>query len=196
MSRAPVVVRQAVPEDACAVIELWTSEASARGARVELDVTEDCPRVLEAAGCIATIALDPEQQLLVAEADNKVIGAVHLRRGPISPVSLAEAVHVAHLHVSPSGRRRGIASTLLAAATDWADEKDNDHLIAVAPASSREAHRFLARLGFTQVAVVRAVATAALRHRFTTAATAFPETNRLLATRRTLRRRREQLATG
>ena len=195
MSRVPLPVRPAAPEDACAVLALWTTESSSRAEHAETDVSEEDPRVLEAASRIANIAADPEQQLLLVETDGKVVGAVHLRRGPISPVQLAEAVHVTHLQVSSTCRRRGVASALLAAATAWADEKDSAHLIAAAPASSREAHRFLARLGFVQVAVVRAVSTSALRQRFS-APTASRETHRLLAARRSLRRRREALATG
>jgi GNAT superfamily N-acetyltransferase len=176
------------------VLELWTIEASGAD-QAHPDVSEDGPRRREAASRIANIAADPEQQLLIAETDGKLMGAVHLRRGPISPVQLAEAVHVTHLQVASCCRRRGVASALLSAATAWADEKDSAHLIAVAPAASREAHRFLARLGFVQVAVVRAAATSALRQRFN-APTVSRETNRLLAARRTLRRRREALATG
>jgi ribosomal protein S18 acetylase RimI-like enzyme len=173
------------------LIEVWTTGRT----EAEVAVAHDEPRIREASSCIAQIAADPEQQMLVADADGTVMGAVHLRRGRISPIQQAEAVHVTHLHVHPRYRRRGIASALLAAATAWADEKDSAHLVAVAPSSSREAQRFLARLGFSQVAVVRAVATTALRHRFTTAAVS-RDTSRLLATRRTLRRRREHLATG
>jgi GNAT superfamily N-acetyltransferase len=149
----------------------------------------------EASACIAQIATDPEEELLVADSDGVVMGAVHLRRARLSPVQLAEAVQVSHLQVHPRHRRRGIASALLAAATAWAEAKDSAHLLAVAPSSSREAHRFLAKLGFGQVGVVRACSTATLRHRFATAVVS-RDTNRLLATRRTLRRRREQLATS
>ena len=195
MSRAPFVVRSAAPEDACALLEVWTTGRTDATSSHHHDVAHDAPRIQEASSCIAQMAADPEQQLLVAAVDGTVMGAVHLRRGRISPIQLAEAVHVSHLHVHPRHRRRGVASALLAAASAWADEKDSSHLLAVAPSSSREAQRFLARLGFTQVAVVRAVATSALRHRFTTAALS-PDTRRLLAARRTLRRRREQPATG
>ena len=195
MTRGPVVVRPAVPEDACALVEVWTTGRTDATVTADVDLGHDAPRVREARSCIAQIAADPEQQMLVADADGTVMGAVHLRRGRISPIQQAEAVHVTHLHVHPRHRRRGIASALLAAATAWADEKDSSHLVAVAPSSSREAQRFLARLGFSQVAVVRAVATSALRHRFA-AAVGARDTSRLVAVRRTLRRRREHLATG
>jgi len=195
-------VRPAVVEDARALLEVMGTCRPPGSAGADMacaagmaDAVGEGPRVQEASACVAQIATDPEQQLLVAEADGTVMGAVHLRRVRISPLEFAEAVHVTQLHVHPRHRRRGIASALLSAATSWADEKDSSHLLAVAPSTSREANRFLARLGFSQVAVVRAVATTALRHRFTTAAVT-RETNRLLLTRRTLRRRREQLATS
>ena len=195
MSRAPVVVRSAVPQDASALLEVWPLTRTDAAAPGDAAVAPDEARMREASACIAQIATDPEEELLVADSDGVVMGAVHLRRARLSPVQLAEAVQVSHLQVHPRHRRRGIASALLAAATAWAEAKDSAHLLAVAPSSSREAHRFLAKLGFGQVGVVRACSTATLRHRFATAVVS-RDTNRLLATRRTLRRRREQLATS
>ena len=67
-----------------------------------------------------------DELLLLAETDGKVVGAVHLRRAPISPIQLAQAVHISHLHVRPGHRRRGIASALLSAATSWAEDTNHD----------------------------------------------------------------------
>ena len=194
MSRAPVTVRTAQPEDAGDLIDLWNkTNSELRGdAFAECQVADGfliTPEVMEAAGAIARIAADPGERLLVAEVAGRVVGAMHLRRGPVSPIQQLEAVHLSHLNVVPDFRRRGVASALLAAATAWAEEKDSSHLLATSPAGTREAHRFLARLGFGQVAVVRAAPVSAMRARFAGSAANARDTGRLIARRRTLRRR-------
>lgn len=187
MSRTPVSIRMACPDDAAELIEVWTRSGG------DLDrppASGSCDaRLSEATGSIARIAADPEQQLLVAELDGRMLGAMHLRRGPISPLQLAEIVHVSHLYVLPDLRRRGIASALLSAAARWAEEKDSSHLIAISPAQSRDAQRFLARLGFGQMAVVRAAEVPGLLARFSGSHPGRRQTSRLIAARRTLGRR-------
>lgn len=200
MSRAPVTVRAAEPKDAGDLIDVWTEAAPAHPADdVERRATEGLliiPQLSEAAGAIARIAADPAERLLVAQSDERIVGAVHLRRGPVSPIQQGEAVHLSHLRVLPAHRRRGVASALLSAATAWAEEKDSTHMFATSPASTREAHRFLARLGFGQIAIVRAVSVIALRARFAGLAAGSRDTGRLIARRRTLRRRHGQPVAG
>jgi GNAT superfamily N-acetyltransferase len=208
VARAVVGVRVARPTDACDLVDVWV-EASAKdgvdpsgveAGDVDAGVVESRSEAYdEAAEAIARIDGEPDELLLVAEADGKLIGAVHLRRAPISPIQTAQAVHVSHLHVRPGHRRRGIASALLTAATSWAEDVKSSHLLATTPASSRDAHRFLARLGFCQVAILRAVSVPALRSRLagavvtplagaTTDSLRAPDTGRLIAARRRLRR--------
>ena len=193
MSRAPITVRTAEPEDAAELIEVWTKTThELHDDFAECQVADGfliTPEVMEAAGAIARITADPSERLLVAELDGGIVGAMHLRRGPVSPIQQLEAVHLSHLNVIPTHRRRGVASALLAAATAWAEEKDSTHLLATSPASTRDAHRFLARLGFGQVAVVRAAPVSSLRARFAGGVSPSRDTGRLIARRRTLRRR-------
>ena len=200
MSRAPVTVRVAEPEDAGDLIDVWTEAAPDHPAdeaeRRASDGLLTIPQLAEAAGAIARIAADPAERLLVAQSEERVVGAVHLRRGLVSPIQQVEAVHLSHLRVLPDHRRRGVASALLSAATAWAEEKDSTHVLATSPASTREAHRFLARLGFGQIAIVRAAPVNALRARFAGLAAGSRDTGRLIAQRRTLRRRRAQPLAG
>jgi GNAT superfamily N-acetyltransferase len=203
VARAVVGVRVARPTDAGDLVDVWTEVTSQEddSVREGADPDEVGPGAYaEAAQAIARVDGDPDELLLVAEADGKVIGALHLRRAPISPIQLTQAVHISHLHVRPGHRRRGIASALLTAATSWAEDTKSAHLLATTPASSRDAHRFLARLGFCQVAVLRGVSVSALRARLA-GATVVPLTagpvdglraagaGRLVAARRRLRRR-------
>ncbi|CAN5556794.1 hypothetical protein BH18ACT8_BH18ACT8_02760 [soil metagenome] len=200
MSRAPVTVRVAEPEDAGDLIDVWTEAAPDHPAdeaeRRASDGLLTIPQLAEAAGAIARIAADPAERLLVAQSEERIVGAVHLRRGLVSPIQQVEAVHLSHLRVLPDHRRRGVASALLSAATAWAEEKDSTHVLATSPASTREAARFLARLGFGQVAVVRAAPVVALRARFAGLAAGSRGTGKLIAQRRTLRRRQGLPAAG
>jgi GNAT superfamily N-acetyltransferase len=203
VARAVVGVRVARPTDAGDLVDVW-AEATAKDGVDPSGVDAGSVEIRagaheEAAEAIARIDDDPDELLLVAEADGRLIGAVHLRRAPISPIQVTQAVHVSHLHVRPGHRRRGIASALLTAATSWAEDLKSSHLLATTPASSRDAHRFLARLGFCQVAVLRGVSVTALRSRLSGAVGTpltvsagdglrAPGTGRLIAARRRLRR--------
>ncbi len=195
MSRTPVSIKMACPDDAAKLIEV-SARCGGEPGRAAAPGSPCDARLFEAASSIARIAADPEQQLLVAELDGRMVGAVHLRRGPISPLQLAEIVHVSHLYVLPDVRRRGIASLLLSTATSWAEEKDSSHLIAISPAQNRDAQRFLARLGFGQVAVVRAAEVPGLRARFCGSIRIGRQTSRLIAARRSLGRRATSRVSG
>lgn len=192
MIRCPVQVRDAVPDD---VEEL--REVLATGD----DRTGEVEQV--AAGCtaVASIAADPDQRLLVAVLDGRIAGAVHLIRGSLSPMHSDTAVHVLHLHVLEEYRRHGVGHALMEGTVAWAEEKDTTHILAAASVGSRDANRFMARLGLSQVAVVRAATVSTLRAKLpaeTSAARAGSRSHRIveqvLAQRRSLRR--SQAKTG
>lgn len=153
MFRSAVLVRDAVPDDLDALRRVFGTAAG--------PVLDETPG--EGACAIASIAADPEQRLLVAVHDGRVVGAVQLMRAPISPLQATSAVHVAHLHVLDESRRRGVGTALMEAAVSWAEDKGTSHVLVAASVSSRDANRFMARLGLTQLAVVRAASVATLR---------------------------------
>ncbi len=159
MSRNPVHVRDATPADVAALLGLW-SGLSARPS----DRPAVAPEV-DAAAAVARVAADPDQRLLVAELGRQVVGAVQLIRAPVSPIHSEMAVHVAHLQVREKSRRHGVGRALMEAAVSWAEEKDTVHVIAAAAVGSRDANRFMARLGLGQVAVLRGASVASLRAR-------------------------------
>jgi GNAT superfamily N-acetyltransferase len=190
--RSPVLVREATLEDVEALVEVWGGELSRLPER---DEGERCAQ--EAAASIARLSADPDQRIVVASIDDRVAGAVHLFRGPLSPVHTESAVYVAHLHVIDRFRRHGVGQALLEAAVTWAEEKDTTHVVAAASVNSRDANRFMARLGLTQIAVIRGSSTAALRAKLPveTPVAARPTTPRsqrtvrqVLVRRRSLRR--------
>ncbi len=152
-----MLVRDSTPQDVSALLEIW-SGVLARGCEREAPSPE-----AEAASAIARVAADPDQRLVVAVIDGEVVGAVHLLRAPLSPIHSETAVHVAHLQVLDRWRRRGVGRALIEAAVCWAEEKDTVHVLAAAAGASRDANRFMARLGLGQIAVVRGATVASLR---------------------------------
>ena len=163
MSRHPVQVRDALPDDAAALVEVWRDFRRTSRDRGTVDRSTLGPALMQAAHAAARIAADPDQRLLVGVLDGEVVGATHLMRAPVSPIHTETAIHVTHLHVLGGRRRHGVGRALLEAAVTWAEEKDTSHLLAAASVHSRDANRFMARLGLTQIAVVRGATVPALR---------------------------------
>lgn len=185
MSRACVVIRDARPEDAEALRAIWsdfTAEADRR--------TRDTPPADRVQRAVHRLQTDPAERLVVALVDEIPVGVAHLRRAAISPIHDEDAVHVGYLHVLTGHRRRGVGKSLLETAAEWAEEKDTKHIVATVAATARDSNRFLARLGLTQVAVVRATAVAALRTKLGTPLPAKPVATNVVAARRLMRRSR------
>jgi N-acetylglutamate synthase-like GNAT family acetyltransferase len=157
--RYPVHVRDATPDDADALLEVWVGFTTRPSADRD---SAPSPRA-EAACAAARVAADPDQRMLVAVLDDKVVGAAHLIRAPLSPVHSEQAVHMSHLNVLDDYRKRGVGRALIEAAVSWAEEKASTHVFAAASVNSRDANRYMARLGFGQVAVVRGATVSALR---------------------------------
>lgn len=158
MSRCAVNICDAAPGDAEALVAIW---GGLSGRTPAGGVTPHATQ--EAAAAIARIAADPDQRLLVARIEGQVAGAVHLSRAPLSPVHHDTAIYVMHLQVIEAFRRHGVGRALMEATVTWAEEKDTTHVVAAAASVSRDANRFMARLGLGQIAVVRGTTVSALR---------------------------------
>jgi GNAT superfamily N-acetyltransferase len=157
LSRTPIQIRDAEPLDAASLLRVWSDvfrRTSDRATR---------PPITDVRATIARVAADPGQRLLVAVLDGEVIGAAQLLRTQLSPVHNEDAVQINHLQVCEHARRRGAGKALVEAAVSWAEEKGASTVMAAATATDREANRYLARLGFASIAVVRAASVSALR---------------------------------
>jgi GNAT superfamily N-acetyltransferase len=152
--RSAVLVRDAVPDDVDALRHVFRSaNPPAFGQDIE-----------PGRGPIAPIDADPDQRLLVAVLDGRVVGGAHLLRTTLTPLGPeSPVVNVGHLHVLPDCRRHGVGRSLMSAAVTWAENTGATHVLAHASVTSRDANRFMARLGLTQLAVLRAAPVAALR---------------------------------
>jgi GNAT superfamily N-acetyltransferase len=114
---------------------------------------------------LAEILLEAERTLLVAVDDptGDIVGLLVARLDELGAIDLTPVLHVTHLLVAANQRRRGVGRALLAAAVHLADERGVDRVLATAASGSREANRYLARLGFAPLVVHRVASTAALR---------------------------------
>lgn len=199
-SRLPVVVRDAEPEDAAALIDLWrrcVKDADTEGYEGHNpSAMWDEPHVAESADAIEETSCTTTRRLIVALLDGDIVGVVSVGLRGLSPIHTRHTMIVSDLHVLPRYRRKCVASTLMSAAVAWAEESGCETVLTSAPAASRDAHRFLTRLGFGQVATVRSARVSVLRSRFAGMATSSKDTGRLIAVRRTLRRRHPATASA
>jgi GNAT superfamily N-acetyltransferase len=186
------VIRDAVCGDALALQSIWLDFA--RAERPTDRQSRETSMVDQIERTILRFETEPSERLLVALVDDEAVGVAHLRRAPLSPMQPDDAVHVGYLHVLSNFRRRGIGRQLLEAAADWADEKDSQHIVASVAARNRDANRFLARLGLTQVAVVRASTVVGLRSKL--AAPGQAVASHVVAARRLTRRSRRRAASA
>ena len=184
MPRQAPRVRDAVPEDAAELLELWV--ATVKHWVDSVRAQEDAERAL------ANLAADPDTRLLVAEAEGRIVATMRLSRGPISPLALDTAVHTSFLLVHPQFRRHGYGHALMEAALTWAEEKDITEVTVVTD-GNRETNRFFARLGLTTLGTVRHTSAAGLRKKLSRERAGAGGSNRhlvqVLAQRRSMRRR-------
>lgn len=154
MTRSPVLLRCAVPEDAPFLAELW-SDAMRRCDAEDL--------VADAATIIDRAAATDGERLVVAELDGRPAGAVLLRLDTLTPVNLEPVVQTVSPHVLPAYRRHGVGRALMEAAVGLAEELGVAHVVTGSAHSSREAHRFMARLALSPMATLRVAPTAVVR---------------------------------
>lgn len=186
MSRYSVTTRVATREDAPLLAELW-SDAVRRADRSEQ--AADVELVVKGA------AVSPEQRVLVVEYDGELAGAVYLRITTLSPLNLEPCVQAIHPRVFDQFRRRGVGHALMEAATAFAEENGILHVVTAVPHSSRDANRFMARLGLAPVVMYRIAPTTLLRNRVSPQRSAIGGDHgrtKVLAARRSLRRARAE----
>jgi N-acetylglutamate synthase-like GNAT family acetyltransferase len=120
---------------------------------------------------LAEAIASDECRVVVAQADDQLAGMAVLRAVHPDPLSEHRVVQVSHVVVATGKRRRGVGHALLAAAADFADERQIEHVSAGVYPSLRDVSRFYARLGFAPVMVQRVAPVAVLRRRL---GSAFP----------------------
>ena len=187
-------VRDATPRDAAALLELWGASCRTAAGVAQPGVSA-AQALRDAERALANTAADPDQRVVVAEHDGRLVAAVKLTRGPISPLSLESVVHTSFLVVAPELRRHGYAHALLDAALSWAEEKDINEVTAITD-GNRDTNRFFARLGLSTFGNMRRSSVAGLRKRLATDrghAGGNRHLVEVLAQRRSMRRRQSSV---
>src|SRR5262249_2049745 len=92
--------------------------------------------------------------------------------------------------VVPAYRRRGVGKALMEHAVTWAEELGLGHVATAAPAGSREANRFMARLALGPQATLRLAPTHAVRAKLSARTPGARQVTQVLAVRRSLRHAR------
>ncbi len=186
MSRYSLTTRVATRDDAPRLAELW-ADAVRRADRSEQ--CADLELVIKGAAASA------EQRVVVVEYDGQLAGAVFLRITTLSPLNLETCVQSIHPRVFDQFRRHGVGRALMEAATSYAEENGILHVVTAVPHSSRDANRFMARLGLAPVVMYRIAPTTVLRSRVSpqrVAVGADSGRTKVLAARRSLRRARAE----
>lgn len=163
MSRVNVRVRPAERADVATLVELTRSVDLSSGMFSGRAVLDDAAEHLAAR--FVEILDEGTRTLLVAVEDavGEIVGLLVARPDEIGAIDMTPVLHISHLIVAASHRRRGVGRALLAAAVHLADERGVDRVLAAAGAGSREGNRYLARLGFAPLVVHRIAATSVLR---------------------------------
>jgi len=191
--RPHIALRDADREDAAALVSLWAECAEASQDEGSEAFTQQAlwrePGVAEAAAALDVNLAQPGKRIVVALVGGEIVGATVCSISTLTPISLTRVLVVTEIQVSPRFRRRSVASMLLSAAASYGAENNCEMVVASVPVHSREPHRYLTKIGFNQVAVVRAIQASKLHSRLITKATNSRDTGKLIAVRRTLRRR-------
>lgn len=194
MNFRPLIdVRQATATDAEALVALWDVVRAEHVEREnELTPTSAsvaCPTVEEAARVLAFNENRHGRHVLVASVDGQVVGVVGADVATFSIISEPRVLLITDFLVNPEYRRRSVGAALLRAVAGLAEEEGCDVVTATLPPWAKEPNRYLTKFGFNQVAVLRAVPLARLHAKLAARASGSKQTGRLVARRRTLRRR-------
>ncbi|MFC5492989.1 GNAT family N-acetyltransferase [Nocardioides caricicola] len=180
-------LRPAVPGDAADLAGLWTDVLRRTG-------PED--QVIDMEAVLARLSESTDERIVVAEYDGEFAGAVHLQATTMSALNLEPVVRALSPHVLPRFQRHGIGSALMDAGVTWAEELGIGHVATAAVAGSRDANRFMARIGLGPYAVLRVATTHAVRSRLgaqrrpARSSAGGRQLTQVLAARRSLRRSR------
>jgi len=167
MARASATVRTAQYDDLPHIVQfarrsLPTAQlGSARPRRSESQLHARYEAIL--ADPDRTVLVAVQEDLHAAGHDGAVVGMAVLSIDEVSTAAAVPGVHVTHLVVAKTHRRRGVGRALMAHAVRFAEAHGVDHLAVAVLSEDRETHRYLARMGFAPLVVRRVAPAAAVR---------------------------------
>jgi ribosomal protein S18 acetylase RimI-like enzyme len=162
VSRSHVRVRPAEQTDVAALTSLLDADPppAPLGARAPLDHV-DVAGAVASGDCVVLVAIDEPPGRVGVSGD--VVGFVVAIDDEVGVMIRTPALHVSHLVVARKFRRRGVGRALLTAIVHIAEHRGVEQILASAVTTSRDANRYLARLGFAPYVVRRVASTAVLR---------------------------------
>lgn len=162
MSRVSARIRPAERPDVDGLVTLIETVGTRAGVFSGRPLEPDAERL---SGRLGEIVTEGRRDVLVAVDDqtDELIGLLVAKQDELGVIDPVPTVHVTHLMVAPNCRRRGVGRLLLAAVVHLADERGIDRVLATVASHSREANRYLARIGFAPLVLHRIASTATLR---------------------------------
>ncbi|WP_265446790.1 GNAT family N-acetyltransferase [Flexivirga meconopsidis] len=159
MARSAVQVARVSPGDEERFAALWVESRAAQG--LSADHAERTIRE----GRLRVSCQREDVRIYLATIDEEPVGFTVVMHGPVSALNDDIAVWIDLLWVKPGRRQRGVAKALLAMVASYAEHLGASDIVSCVPATSRDANRFFARLGFASVVTERTTTAAALRRR-------------------------------
>lgn len=191
--RHPVEIRDVETDDIPHLIDLWESCAAASSDEGSETFTQKSlwrrPSEAEAREAIEFNATTHGRRMIVALVGGELVAVAAGDITTLNPITMSKVLLISELQVSPSHRRRSIASSLLAVMAAHASDQGCDLIVAANAAYAKEPNRYLTKLGFNQIATMRAIPVGKLNARLASKSSGSVATGRLLAVRRSLRRR-------
>ncbi len=111
----------------------------------------------------AIMASERRTVLAAFDEAEQMLGFLIVLADEASPIDPTPVLQLGELILGSDTQRDAVGRALLAAVVRLADEREVDHIQASAVYSSREANRYLARLGFAPLATRRVASTSTLR---------------------------------
>lgn len=182
MSRQCVELRDAEVGDAEDLVDLWAEFQPRSMAPVD-----DMVLVIKRA------QQSTDDRIVVATYGGVFAGAVYLQVATLSPLDPEPVLTLLLPTVVTAHQRHGVGHALMEAGVQHAEALGISHVRSGSASNNRAAHRFLARLALSPVAVLRTAPTHVVRARLTAlrprpASAARPSLAALLAQRRSQRR--------
>ena len=157
MVRRPVDVIAVTDDLVPDLVAMWLASKN------EMGVAGDAARSASESRLVSALGR-PEVHAWVALLDGAAIGYVVTSENAFG-LAPAPELAVEQLFVYPEYRHCGVAKTLLGTVVGHAERTGCDVIVGNVPATSRDANRFFARLGFGSILVRRVVSTAQLHRR-------------------------------
>ncbi|CAB4851972.1 MAG: GNAT family N-acetyltransferase [Actinobacteria bacterium] len=169
MLRSPVVVRAATEQDVESLTPLWDEFCEQIGSSLVpsgfIDVPERVRERIRISNATAEAGARPTYRLAIALSDGQPIAFASMTVVDRGLMSASSAVLIDVVHVKQGERKRGAGTALLRHAVAFADEVGaSDVAVSVAP-QVRDANRFYARHGFTQMVTRRSSPVSQLRRK-------------------------------